>query len=117
MIPIRKDWQEPYFDGHYVPLIMVLVIAVPFLAMLLVATERWAEAEHERDVAISQLEEVLEETKNIQKRIDMLRKEFTERERKFYQQYTDMTQHPPVWPSEVLVAGEPSVKIPTWGRR
>lgn len=111
MIPIRKDWQEPYFDGHYVPLVMVLVIAVPFLLMLLTATERWAEAEHERDVAISQLEEVLEETKNIQKRIDMLRKEFTERERRFHFEYTNMLQRPPVWPPETLVAGEPSVNI------
>ncbi len=111
MIPIRKDWQEPYFDGHYVPLVIVLVIAVPFFLMLLHSSEKVDEVTKERDLARAQLEEVLEETKNIGKRIDVLRKEMFENEMKLHQQYSNMLQRPPVWPPETLVADQPSVKI------
>jgi len=111
LIPTRKDWQTPYFEGHYVPLSLVLVIAIPFFCMLLIATENWQQTIHERGILQAQLKEVLEETKNIHKRIDQLHKDIYEAELKLLKQYDDMSQSPPIWPPETLVAGEPSVKI------
>lgn len=111
MIPIRKDWQEPYFGGHYVPLVIVLVIAVPFSLMLLFATQDAQRYKQERDEARAQMVEVRKEIDSIDERIETHRKFMLDKEIKLQQQYTNMLQRPPIWPPETLVADQPSVNI------
>ena len=110
-----RIWGKNDFpDATFVPLRFGL-IAIPFFCMLSFSMDQATQFKTERDQARAELEEVLHEVENIDKRIGLLRKDMHERELQLHEQYRRLSERPAIWPDEVVKKSP--VTIPTRFRR